>query len=61
MKATSGKDKDKVAAVLTVRDADKMAPVGRAQIARWLRQQADALEAEGDKYASRFRARYLYQ
>ncbi len=59
MKAST--EKDKVAAALSVRDADKMEPKGRKQIAQWLRKQADALEAQGGDYAPRFRARYLYR
>jgi hypothetical protein len=53
--------KEKAAAVLTLKDADKMTAKGRRQIAAWLRKQADALQAEGNNYASRFRARYLYR
>lgn len=49
----------KSAAVLTVKDSDKMTKAGRKRIAKWLRKQADDLEMTGHNYASRFRARYL--
>lgn len=50
----------KSAAVITIKDADKMTKKGRRDIAAWLRHQADDLEALGDQYNWRFRARYLY-
>ena len=49
----------KAAAILTVRDADKMTPDGRKRIAGWLRAQAKLILAEGDNYAPRFRGGYL--
>lgn len=51
----------KSAAVLTIKDADQMDDDGRRNVAGWLRRQAASLEREGSQYASRFRARYLYQ
>jgi hypothetical protein len=53
------KDVQRAVATLHVAGAAKMTAKGRAQIATWLRKQADALQSEGDKYAARFRARYL--
>ena len=51
---------EKSAAVLTIHDADVMTLQGRQDIAAWLRRQAQMLEDDGDNYAHRFRARYLY-
>lgn len=55
------KEKQRAAATLHVVDAAGMSPKGRGEIAAWLRKQADALQAQGDNYAARFRARYLYR
>ena len=52
--------KEQSAAILTVKRAHEMTKRGRKQIAAWLRRQADFLEKDGDKFASRFTARYLY-
>lgn len=52
--------KEKVAAVITVKDSDKMSARCRKQIANWLRSQADHLERDGKQYAKQFRARYMY-
>lgn len=49
------------AAVLTIKDADKMTEQGRADVANWLRRQAKLLKAHGKDYAPRFRGRYLYR
>lgn len=49
------------AAVLTVRDAQKMTKKGRKDIAAWLRRQAAFLEQHGQEYAKRFTARYHYR
>ena len=38
-----------------------MTPIGRKEIADWLRQRADDLEATGMDYAKRFRGRYFYE
>lgn len=51
---------EKTAAVLTIRDADKMTKAGRKRIAKWLTSHAELIIAEGHKYAPRFRGRYLY-
>lgn len=53
--------KEKSAAVVTIRKAYWMTPLGRKHIADWLRRQAQALETEGKEYAATFRARYLYR
>lgn len=52
---------EKSAAVLTVNHPDVMTPQGRREIAAWLRRQAYMLVRDGDQYASRFTARYLYR
>lgn len=53
--------KEKSAAVLTINGASKMSRKGRAEIAAWLRHQANSLTNLGDKYSEgRFTARYLY-
>lgn len=46
-------------AVLTIKHADKMTAQERRRVAKWLSDQAYALQAQGSKYSSRFRARYL--
>lgn len=53
--------KEKSAAILTIRDADKMTPRGRKQIAAWLRRQSEFLTKHGKQYSGRFTARYLYR
>jgi predicted PhzF superfamily epimerase YddE/YHI9 len=50
----------KVAAVLTVKDPERMTKRNRQQIASWLRKQARHFVARGDRYAKNFRARYIY-
>ncbi len=50
----------KEAATLTIRRAQKMTKRGRRSIAGWLRRQATALIAEGEKYAPTFTARYTW-
>lgn len=47
--------KDKSAAIVTIKRA-----AGRADIAQWLRTQAEILEQYGDEYSGNFRARYMY-
>ena len=54
------KRKDKVAAIVTIKDAPKMTAKGRRQIAGWLRSRAALLEKHADLMASRFTARYIY-
>ena len=51
---------EKSAAIVTIKDAPSMSKRGRKAIAKWLRQHADWLEADGDKYSKRFTGRYLY-
>jgi hypothetical protein len=59
---TTRKDmSEKSAAILTIKNAEKMTKKGRADIADWLRKQARFLTKHGDKYAKGFRARYLYR
>lgn len=56
----SKKNKEKSAAILTIKDADIMTKKGRRQIAKWLEQQAESLIKDGHLYSKNFRARYLY-
>lgn len=44
-------------ALFSIRAAGDMTPGQRRDIAAWMRKQADALEAEGDRYSKRFIAR----
>ena len=53
-------NKEKSAAILTIKEAADMTPDGKKEIARWLRRQAKFLEQYGGEYATRFTARYLY-
>jgi hypothetical protein len=50
-----------VAARITIKDAAGMTSKGRSQIARWLRRQADNLEADGGNYSTRFVSKYWYK
>jgi hypothetical protein len=50
---------EKSIAVLTIKEAGRMTAEGREELAEWLRAQADAVVAEGEQYADRFRARLL--
>ena len=52
---------EKAAAVVTIRDANKMSAKGRKALAAWLRMHADMLLEHGKEYAPRFRGRYLYR
>jgi hypothetical protein len=52
--------KEKSAAILTIKDPQRMDKKGRKMIAGWLRRQARHFEAKGEMYAKRFTARYLY-
>lgn len=52
---------DKSAAIVTIKEADKMTAKGRKAIAAWLRRQAAFLEKHGNEYSARFTARYLYR
>jgi hypothetical protein len=62
MRITKGKppQKAKRAAVLTIRDADKLSKRGRKDIAAWLRNHARWLEKYGDQYGKELRAGYNY-
>lgn len=61
MARRTSSDAEKSAAVLTIKDAPDMTPRGRREVAAWLRQQADFLVSDGEHFAPRFRARYLYR
>lgn len=50
----------KSAVVLTIRDAAKMTPEGRRDIARWLDRQKRFLLKHSQELSSRFTARYIY-
>jgi hypothetical protein len=50
----------KSAAILTIKDADKMTKKGRENIAKWLRRNANNLEELGKDYVGNFRSKYLY-
>lgn len=52
--------KERSAAIVTIKDADRMTPKGRREIAAWLRRQAGFLTKHGDNFAGLFRARYIY-
>lgn len=51
--------KDKSAAVLTIKDAQKMTPKDRREIAAWLQMHAKYLVEHGREYSPRFTGRYL--
>ena len=51
----------KSAAIVTIKDAARMTPKGRRDIARWLRRQAHFLEKYAKELSPRFTARYLYE
>ena len=57
----AAKKKAKSAAIVTIKDANKMSLAGRRRIAKWLRSRADLLEKHGDLFASRFISRWLYE
>lgn len=48
------------AAVVTIRNADKMTKKGRAEVATWLRRHASDLVKYGANYDGNFRGRYRY-
>lgn len=50
---------EKSAAVLTIKDAQRMTPKGRKDVAEWLREQARFLVEFGTEYAPRYRSRYM--
>lgn len=49
----------KLIATFMIKDADKMTPQGRKEIADWLRHQARSLTKSGDEYAKTFTAKYF--
>ena len=53
--------KEKSAAIVTIRSADKMTAKGRKAIAAWLRRQAAFLVKHGPEFSGRFTARYMYR
>lgn len=53
--------KEQSAAILTIKEADKMTKPGRKAIAAWLRKQADFFQKHGDQYSRKYTARYLYR
>lgn len=55
------KSRLKVAATLTVHRASDMTPLGRKQVAQWLREQARFLVRSGADYSRRYTARYYYR
>jgi len=60
LETTMSKRKDKVASRIFIDKPNAMTLRGRRAIAKWMRHQADCFEKYGDKYASRFNARYIY-
>ena len=54
------KTTDRVAVIVTVRDAAKWTNKGRREVAAWLRRQAEGLEQSGEAYTGTCRMRYLY-
>jgi len=51
----------KSAAILTIKDANRMTKKGRLEVAAWLKRQAAFLASHGQEYSPRFTARYLYR
>jgi len=51
----------KTAAIVTIKKASKMSPLGRQEIARWLRNQAKWLVKHGPEYCDTFHAKYYYE
>lgn len=54
------KNKEKSAAIVTIKDAPKMSKRGRNAIANWLERQARFLRSDGKMFSNRFTARYIY-
>lgn len=54
------RQKEKSAAILTIKDAPRMTPKGRREVAAWLRMHANYLVKYGHEYSPRFTGRYLY-
>lgn len=55
------KKESKVAATVTIKDAAKMTPKGRREIAAWLRGLAKHVIDHGKDYSPRFVARFYYR
>lgn len=55
------KQNEKVAAIVTIHDADKMSSKGRKDIANWLRRQSEFFVKYGKKLDKKFVARYVYK
>lgn len=53
--------KDRSAAIITIRHASQMTKRGKKQVADWMRKQAEFLEQDGNQFAARFTARYMYR
>ncbi len=51
---------EKLAAILTIKDAPLLTPTGKKDVASWLRRQARDLIKHGDDYGSVCRARYVF-
>lgn len=51
----------KAAAILTIHDAAKMTPKGRAAVVKWITKQAVLLDQYPDQLSTRYTARYLYK
>jgi acetylglutamate kinase len=63
MKTRESKSKGrklKAAAIITLRDADKMSNEGRKEVAAWMRETAKSLVKDGNVYSGEIRFRYLY-
>lgn len=52
--------KDRAAAVITIRDGAKMTRRGVKDVAKWLRKQANWFECHSGTLSPTFRARYIY-
>lgn len=50
----------RAAATVIIKDAEKMTPKGRKDIAEWLRMHAEMLVKYGKDYDKAFRGRYMY-
>ena len=55
---TGGKGNVRTYAHLTIREAGKMSPRGRREIAAWLIKQAETLVRDGPQYSDNFTARW---
>ena len=53
------KGHDKTVAKLSIFGASQMGNEGRAEVAEWLRRQANSLVKDGHNYSERFTGRYI--